>query len=396
MPARAPSSVLRRWWSCLALVSAFFAQSPNADSAEVSADLEVSGYADTDHVAVLTPALSGGAANAEAGTRVNADYLVDVVSAASVDIVSTASERWTELRHAGDLSLDYQPSDTGVTLSGGVSREPDFFSWSLGGALRTELDESQFTPTLGYSFSSDTAGRSGTPYSVYALRLERHTGQLGSEFVLNRSSRLALLFEVVFERGRQEKPYRYLPLFTSTNAELIRAGASVKEVNALRLPGRVSERLPTERERFALTGDWAWRGRGETLRINERLYTDSWGLDATTTDVSWARDLAPRFTLTPHTRLHFQSSVGFWRLAYVGQVQADQVEVLTLRSGDRELSALWTAALGLDAEFRTAVVPGQGWAFGAFIEGSQTQFLEALFVQRRWAALAGLSAGSVF
>jgi hypothetical protein len=261
--------------------------------------LEVSGYADTDHVTVLTPALSGSYSNASRGTTASGSYVVDVVSAASVDIVSTASERWTEVRHAGELSLDYMPSDTGATLSGGVSREPDFFSWSLGGSVRTELDDGRVTPSIGYAFSADTAGRSGTPYSVYALRLQRHTTMAAAEFILNRSSRLALVFGVVLESGRQEKPYRYLPLFSEANAEAIDAGASVARVNSLRLPGRVSERVPKDRQRFALTGDWAWRGTQSTVRVNERLYTDSWGLDATTTDLSLAYDLFPRFYAHP-------------------------------------------------------------------------------------------------
>ncbi len=50
-----------------------------------------------------------------AGWSVDGRYLVDVVSAASVDIVSTASRRWEEVRHAGSLGGDRPTSKLGTT-----------------------------------------------------------------------------------------------------------------------------------------------------------------------------------------------------------------------------------------------------------------------------------------
>jgi hypothetical protein len=206
-------------------------QPRSAGSADFDAQLEVSGYADTDHVEVLTPAVSGTLSDARSGVSATGGYVVDIVSGASVDIVSTASERWVEVRQAADLSVDHKPDDLGVTLSGSVSREPDYLSWSLGAAARIELDADHVTPSLGYSFSHDTAGRRGTPYSVYALQLVRHTAQAGVELVLDRSSRLVLLGEAALELGRQEKPYRFLPLFDATAAALIEPGESIDSVN---------------------------------------------------------------------------------------------------------------------------------------------------------------------
>ena len=60
---------------------------------EVRASSEVAGYSDTDHVAVVTPSVAGHVGNPAAGWSVDGSYLVDVISAASVDIVSTASRR---------------------------------------------------------------------------------------------------------------------------------------------------------------------------------------------------------------------------------------------------------------------------------------------------------------
>src|SRR5271154_5302810 len=78
---------------------------------EVRASSEVAGYSDTDHVAVVTPSVAGHVGNPAAGWSVDGSYLVDVISAASVDIVSTASRRWTEVRQAGHARAAYKPSE---------------------------------------------------------------------------------------------------------------------------------------------------------------------------------------------------------------------------------------------------------------------------------------------
>jgi hypothetical protein len=375
----ASSAAARRRWSALGLTLATcVAQARSAGSADFDAELEVSGYADTDHVEVLTPAVTGTLSDARSGVSATGGYVVDIVSGASVDIVSSASERWVEVRQAADLSVDHKPDDLGVTVSGGVSREPDYLSWSLGATAH------------------DTAGRSGTPYSVYALRLVRHTAQAGVELVLDRSSRLVLLGEAAFELGRQEKPYRFLPLFDAATAAQIEPGESIDSVNALRLPGRIAERVPDSRRRFTLTGDWARRGAHHTLRANERLYADSWGLYASTSDLSWLWDVSSRLTLGPRARFHVQSSVDFWQRAYVAELGAGEVAVPALRSGDRELSALWTGAIGFGSEWRTHTTYSQGWAFGALIELGFTQFLDALFIEQRSSVLMVLTMERAF
>src|SRR5438045_4601137 len=63
--------------------------------------LETSGYHDTDHVDVITPTLAAGLTDPVGGWSLEGSYLVDAVSAASGDIVSSATPHWTERRHVG-------------------------------------------------------------------------------------------------------------------------------------------------------------------------------------------------------------------------------------------------------------------------------------------------------
>ena len=93
-------------------------------------------------------------------------------------------------------------------------------------------------------------------------------------------------------------------------------GASVDEVNRLRLPFRPTEQLPTARDRYALGARFAHRFSGATLRVEQRLYNDSWALKATTTDGRYVFDLGRHLSLWPHVRFNAQTGANFYQLAY--------------------------------------------------------------------------------
>ena len=131
-------------------------------------------YTDTDHVSVFTPSLTVEAADATKGWSARANYLVDAVSGASVDIVSTASPHWTEARQAGGAEASYKPGDLGFTGAGSFSSEPDYLAWAAGGTAMLDVDQKNFTLLAGYAYGHDTIGRSGTPFSVFSRSLSRN------------------------------------------------------------------------------------------------------------------------------------------------------------------------------------------------------------------------------
>lgn len=386
--------MFRRARTCFTLLLSAGVLHAEPSSVRWDTSAEVSGYRDSDGVSTLTPAVTAGARDPLSGWSAIGSYLVDIVSAASVDIVATASPHWVELRHAGTLTGRYKPGTWGAGFSAAASVEPDYVSLSGGVTGSFDFHKKNATLELGYAYSHDTAGRTGTPFSVYSLTLTRHDLAGSLELVLDRATTLTPSFELVLESGHQEKPYRYLPLFEASVAYRVSAGASIDEVNQLRLPGRTAESLPDSRRRTALAGTLAHRFHSSTLKLFDRLYADSWGLRASTTDLTWTFELGRRFSLWPHARFHSQGGVSFWERAYVGQIASGTLRVPRYRSGDRELSPLWTATLG----------PGARWdlggsdprAFSAILEvdGSYTRYADALYVAHRYAgfAVAGVEA----
>jgi hypothetical protein len=348
---------------------------------------EMSGYSDSDHVAVLTPAIAGAARDESAGWSARGQYLVDAVSAASVDIVSTASPHWTELRHAGFAEGTFKRGPAGVSGTGSFSTEPDYLSWGAGGSASLDLDQRNFVLLAGYGYGHDTIGRSGTPFSVFSHTLIRHALNGSVTIVVNPTTVAVVGGDAIFERGDQSKPYRYVPLFAPDVAASVPQAAPVSVVNGLRLPERPLEQLPLARDRYALWGRYLQRFRAATLRLEERLYTDTWNLRASTTDARVLIDRGERWQWRSHLRFHVQSPVSFWNRAYT----LTDAGVPALRTGDRELGPLWSATGGAGLRWHRGKPSPDGYTVGADVDLTWTSFLDDLYIGHRIAGLLTVS-----
>lgn len=352
----------------------------------VRAGLEVGAYHDDVGVGVLTPSVTGHVDNPLSGWALDARYLVDVVSAASPDIVSTASRRWSETRHAGNVGGRYQPGNVGVALNATTSYTPDYLALGASAQVNEDLLAKTLTLVQGYGFGHDVIGRAGTSFSAFSRELDYHTVTLGASRVVNPSLVVGVFGDLVVERGDQSKPYRYVPIFSAANAERIGRGEAAETVARLRSQPRPLEQLPLGRERGALTARLALRlPIAASLRLEERLYLDSWGLEASTTDARVIFDVGSRVMLWPHVRFHVQGGVDFWQRAYVGSAG----DLPAWRTGDRELGPLASTAVGggvrlaLGSEGRR-----DDWLLTVTVDGTNTQFFDAVYVSSRLAGLA--------
>jgi hypothetical protein len=363
-------------------------EAPKPESnVNVRASTEVGGYIDSTATSVLTPSIGINVESPTAGWGVSGRYLVDIVSAASPDIVSTASPHWTEIRNAGNLGVRYKPGTFGVAVNASTSYTPDYLALSAGAQLTQDLDDKNLTLIGGYGYGHDTIGRSRTSFSVFSRTLDYHSITAGVSRVVNAGLVIGLYGDVVLENGDQSKPYRYIPIFTPAVAASIPVGASPTLVANSRIQPKPLEQLPLDRERYALTARLAWRGdNGTTLRVEERGYADTWGLKASTTDARYFIDLSQRWTIWPHARFNVQNSVSFWKRAYSANGLND---LPALRTGDRELSSLWTGGGG--GGVRVAL--GRAGAVDDLvltttIDAFYTSFADTIYVKERLSALA--------
>ncbi len=355
----------------------------------VKIGLEGAIYTDTNSVNVASPSMNANVASPTAGWNVGGNFLVDVVTAASPDVVSSASRHFRDRRYAGALNGGYKYKFVGVQAMGNLSVESDYVSAGGGGAVTADLRDKLLTPRVAYSYSHDTIGRSTTSFSVFSHTLETHNVEAGLTMVLSPRTLLLVSATAQFERGDQSKPYRYIPLFDPSLAGRIPVGATVDLVNRTRLPLRPIEQLPTERDRYAVGVRLAHRipSLGATLRLDERLYYDTWSTKATTTDGRFVVDAGRRVRVWPHARVNAQTGTSFYQLAYAAVLNQDgSITVPLFRTTDRELSPLITLTGG--AGIRVGLTnPDAKAQVGLTLQGDvmYTRFLNALYETSRTA-----------
>lgn len=338
-------------------------------------------YSDTDSVIVFSPQVSVAHGFDDEGSAVSARYTVDAITAASVDVVSSASYRFSEVRHEVNLAGSMAMGLWLPGLSYRYSQEPDYVSHSVAATGQVELGTSDSVAGARYEVTFDRIGRSGTPASVFSENLVIHSGELSMTQVVDTKTVVRGVYTLTAESGYMEKPYRSVPLFAvGTEAELATQGIELglDNFDAYRLAARPSEEVPDRRYRHAL----AMRGLryveriDSSLRLDYRLYADSWGMWAHTVEAGWAKQLTDRWSLAGFTRFHRQTAADFWRRTY--EVEPGQVP--RLRTADRSLSALWQSYSGVRGEFA-------GDSTHAYVEvaGMYSRFLEFLYLDQRFA-----------
>lgn len=291
-----------------------------------SADDHVTGsvlyYRDSDKVEVVSPSL---AASVDIGqATIAAQSNVDVITAASVDLVSAASPRgFREERTQVDVGGTYRFREgREVGAFAAVSREPDFFTASAGASTRLDVYHRQATLGVAYAFAHSAIGR--TDDSAFARSRVQHQAELSLSPILSRSAVLDLVYELAILDGFQANAYRYVRLY-----------APGVERHATAVP----ENVPELRTRHAAVARLRQRlARPLFGQLEYRFYGDSWGLLAQTLT---ARVLLSLFSdtvrITAEGRGTTQGEASFYRRRYATFPSAPD-----LRTADKELGRMVT------------------------------------------------------
>lgn len=353
---------------------------------------DMSGYSDTNAVAVYTPAINASLVSPTAGWNIGGNFALDAVSAASPDIVSTASPPFAEYRYAGGLTGGYKPGLYGAQANVSASSSPDYASYTAGATLTGDFNDKLVTVTAGYMYSYDRIARGPNNWLHDFLPdkgyIHTHEMQAGVTFIISPTSIALIGGTFAMERGDGSQPYRYIPTFDEVDvAPYVPVGATVDLVNRTRLPVKPLEQLPTERDRVAIGARYNKRLQNATFRIEQRFYGDTWGMKASSTDSRYMVDLSRHLRVWPHGRLHFQTDTNFYSRAYTAALGGDGATVIPLyRTGDRELSPLVTATAGGGARLGIGEPEGD-LKLGITVVGDvmYTRFLNALYITTRTA-----------
>ncbi len=245
-----------------------------------------------------------------------ANYYVDMISSASIDVITTASP-YSEERTQWSLGMDYLRGNTMMSVGVTSSDEPDYDATSYSFSVSQNMFGDLTTLTLMYALGDDTVGNTNDP--TFERAIDRQSYGIGLTQILTRNMIASFNFETITDEGFLNNPYRSVryadagsPIGYSYEPELY---PNTRTSNALGI--RAKYYLPY---RAVIEGEY-------------RFFTDTWDIDGHTASISYIHPLGP-FTFTAKYRYHDQTGAHFFSDIF------SRSEATNFRGRDKELSPL--------------------------------------------------------
>lgn len=355
-----------------------------ADKGDTKVSTDVLFYSDTDRVMVASPQVAAHHELDDEGGEVSARVVLDAITAASVDVISNATYRFSELRSEVNLAASKSFGDYLPSLAYRFSQEPDYVSHGITGGMQVKLAGGDTTLSGNAGLVFDTIGRTDTPRENFSESMRSYSGELGITQVVDRSTVVRGVYTLTTQFGYMEKPYRSVPLFSESDLQALSDVNTTLDLDNFddhRLPYKPAEEVPGRRYRHALAGRLLRfvDALDASVRADYRLYGDSWGVWGHTAEVALAKAVGLGIQLDSWARFHYQNGADFWRREYVVS-QVDSIP--SLRTMDRSLSPYWQGTWGARSQ----------WTHGSFqiyaqAAGMYSQFLDHMLIESRVALI---------
>lgn len=224
----------------------------------------------------------------------SANYYVDAISSASIDVVTTASP-YRERREQKSAGVEYLHNRTIYSANVVTSEENDYQSDTYSLGLSQDLFGDLTTVSLGFSRGWDVVGKRNEP--DFRQKVDRRNYRLGLTQVLTRKLLLSLNLETITEQGYLQNPYRSMRYAGPEPGGYTRA----PEV----FPGTRTGTAGAGRLRYFLP----WRA---AVEGQYRFYSDSWGITAHTAGLEYTQPVRERWTLSGNYRFYTQNHADFY------------------------------------------------------------------------------------
>ena len=231
---------------------------------------------------------------------VQANYFVDKVSGASVDVLSNASVIKDE-RKQKTLSLDYIRDKTQYNLSYTNSTERDYISNTTHFSLSQDMFGDLTTVTLGFTDSRDKVGenngKSFAPVIAWLGHAESRSYEGGLSQVITKNLIAGMTVEVITDQGLLSNPYRSIRYLDSTQLGYS-LGAQVypKTHTSTAVEGRAKYYLPYR----------------AAASVSYRYFSDTWGIRGNTIELGYTHPLSDKFIFEGRVRHYSQSHATFY------------------------------------------------------------------------------------
>ena len=257
---------------------------------------------------------------------VSANYYVDKVTGASIDVEASASA-YVEERIETSVGVDYLYDSTLMSLSYSTSNENDYQAKTIGFSVSQDFFGDLTTLSLGYSLGDDTIGRNDE--ADFAESLQRRRYSLSLTQVLTKSWIVALNAESVVDEGYLNNPYRSVRYLDNGDYFYQR------------------EQYPGTRNSDALAlRSMVYLPYRAAVKTELRGFTDSWGIEAHNLLLSYTHPFRERWLFEGKVRYYQQTQADFYADLY------PFIDAQNFLARDKELSTFNSTSYGLGFSYQ--------------------------------------------
>ncbi len=278
-----------------------------------------------------------------------ANYYVDMITSASIDVVSRASE-YTEERKEKSVGFDYLHGKTFMGFSYTNSEESDYSANSFRFGISQDFFGDLTTLGISYAVGSDTVRRNGD--DNFEEDADRQIYRVDWSQVVTKNLILGFNYEGVTDEGFLNNPYRSVR-FLDPNEAL--GYGYEPEI----YPRTRTSSAQAVRAMYFLPYRAA-------LKLEYRNYSDTWGIDAFNAEVGYVHPIDETgITVELKYRYYDQTAADFYNDLF------PRSNAQNFMARDKEMSSFQTHTLGAGVtyEFETNWLPG-------FKRGSLNLFMD--------------------
>jgi len=341
----------RGFWllALLAIVGTARASVLPEDRADVLYHLYTGGGVDIDGPSVLVRKKVGNSVS------LVGNYYVDMVSSASIDVITTASP-YTEERKQWSLGMDYLRGNTTMRVGYTSSEESDYDASTYNFSVSQDMFGDLTTLTLSYALGDDLVRKADDP--TFEKDLDKQIYGVGLTQILTKNLIATVNFETATDEGYLNNPYRSVR-YVNASDPLGRGYSFEGEL----YPNTRTSNAVGVRARYFLPYRAAIEG-------EYRYFIDTWDLEGHTASLTYVHPWRD-FTFTGKFRYHDQTGAHFYSDLF------PRAQATNFRGRDKELSPLTSYTFKLKASY-AFLNEDQSWGF--LKKGSITASVDMLSI----------------
>ena len=264
---------------------------------------------------------------------VSASYYVDMVSSASIDVITTASE-YSEERTQYGVGFEYLRGKVTYAAAFSNSSENDYEADTANVSVSQDMFGDLTTVSLSFTRGWDDVTERGNP--TFADSIDRRIYGVNISQIATKRLILGFSYEAITEEGFLNNPYRQVRYLDPDEAR----GYAYED-----------ERYPRTRtgNALAVRARWFLPYRA-ALQADYRFYNDTWEISSSTAELAYTHPLDDNWIFDVHYRFYDQDAAEF----YSDLFPRENAQNFLAR--DKELSTMQSHTLGFGVayEFKPA------------------------------------------